>query len=280
MKLFEVKRVCEVESVEMGYSPIGNPMMTARLYRVGSLLIDTGIRHCQKEVLAWIKDQSISKILLTHHHEDHTGNAAAIRQIKNPEIYGHPITVEKMRKPFSIFPYQHLIWGSSSAVLLEPYPSVIEDDKYRFTPIFTPGHARDHTVYLEPNYGWLFSGDLYLADKIKYFRADEILVDQINSLKTILKYDFESLFCAHNPKLKQGKKHLERKLDFLESIFQQVAFFHQKGQSRHQIMKSIGIKEVRLVKWMCAGNVKAEHIVQSALEGLMKSNAAPHQSEP
>jgi glyoxylase-like metal-dependent hydrolase (beta-lactamase superfamily II) len=40
-------------------------------------------------------------------------------------------------------------------------------------PVHTPGHAKDHTVFFLPEKGVLFSGDLYLADHIKFFRSDK-----------------------------------------------------------------------------------------------------------
>jgi len=74
------------------------------------------------------------------------------------------------------------------------------------------GWVKDHTVYLEEENGRLFSGDLYLGDHIKYFRSDERLIDQITSLKKILKFDFDALFCAHNPRLENGRARLKNKL--------------------------------------------------------------------
>ena len=48
------------------------------------------------------------------------------------------------------------------------------------------GHCRDHTVYLEASAGWLFAGDLYLGERIKYFRGNERIDQQIASLRRVL----------------------------------------------------------------------------------------------
>ena len=104
-----------------------------------------------------------------------------------------------MEKTFKIHPYQTYTWGKSGQVSVLPLPAVVETGKYKLRPVHTPGHSNDHTVYLEENHGWLFSGDLYLGERIKYFRSDEKFKDQIDSIKMILEYDFDALFCAHNP---------------------------------------------------------------------------------
>ena len=46
-------------------------------------------------------------------------------------------------------------------------------------------------VYYEKNKGWLFSGDMYVADKIKYFATYESMLTQIESLKKLI--DNESI---------------------------------------------------------------------------------------
>lgn len=269
MKIFSVVAHGPIKCVEVGYSPIGRPLMTTRFYLVDGILFDTGLRHCRQEIIAWLAEHAISRIYLTHHHEDHSGNAAALKHILKIPVYGNTITAEKLTRPLPIFPYQRLIWGPATPLkVIVNDNDYVESDSYRFQAIHTPGHSRDHMVYFEPNHGWLISGDLFLSERIKYFRVDEILKDQIRSLEKILKLDFEALFCAHNPKIKNGKRHLAKKLDFLNSLVEQVEIHWRKGLNARQIMKEIGIKEDRLIQVLCAGNVKAEHMIKSAIKLL------------
>ncbi len=269
MKIFSVTEYGAVKCVEVGYSPFGRPLMTTRFYLSDDILFDTGLSHCRQEIISWLAGRAISRIYLTHHHEDHSGNAAAIKHILKVPVYGNAITAEKLTKLLPIFPYQRLIWGQMTPLNVDVNNhDYVESDNYRFQVIHTPGHSRDHTVYLESNNGWLISGDLFLSERIKYFRADEILKDQITSLEKILKLDFETLFCAHNPKLEDGKRHLAKKLDFLKSLVEQVEIYWLKGLNARQIMKEIGIREEKLIWLMCTGNVKAEHMVNSAIKLL------------
>lgn len=42
-------------------------------------------------------------------------------------------------------------------------PDRLYTDRYRFAVLHTPGHSNDHICLLEPDEGWLFSGDLFLS---------------------------------------------------------------------------------------------------------------------
>jgi glyoxylase-like metal-dependent hydrolase (beta-lactamase superfamily II) len=255
----------EVEAFRLGFSPVGPPLMSVFFYIADGMVIDTGQRNMQKYVLELLKDKNPAQVLLTHHHEDHSGNAAAINRVRHIPVRGHSLTAKKMDAPFRILPYQHYIWGRTTPVKISPLTPIIETERLRFRPIHTPGHSKDHTVYLEEQNGWLFSGDLYLGDKIKFFRSDERITDQIASLKKVLEFDFESLFCAHRPCIKNGKTHLRNKLDFLEEFYGNILILMQKGFSEKEIIRKTGNGADRKVKWVTMGNASFANMVRSVI---------------
>lgn len=263
MRYLKKKEFGRVQAVESGWSPIGKPFMTVHFYVVDGICIDTGFRHMQKEAVISLKQHPIHKIILTHHHEDHSGNAAVLNKAYNAPVLGHPVTVEKMKRLFKILPYQHYAWGAAQPVEMQGLPPTIQSDHIELHAIHTPGHSRDHTVFLEKREGWLFSGDLFLAERIKYFRADEKMKDQIDSLKKIRQYDFDFLFCAHNPQLQNGKLKLQNKLQYLEDIYGTVKGMHAKGLDLDEIIKNIGLRENYLMKAFCLGNLSMKNMVRS-----------------
>ncbi|MBT4290157.1 MAG: MBL fold metallo-hydrolase [Deltaproteobacteria bacterium] len=265
MRIVKKNTFDSVQAYELGFSPIGRPFMTVYFYFVGSTMIDTGQSHLRKEVLEITNQLQIRKLLLTHHHEDHSGNARAISDKHAVPVYGHAYGVRKMKKTFKILPYQHIIWGLAESVEMSIVPENIDDGDFHFQMIHTPGHSNDHTVYYEANHGWLFSGDLYLADRIKYFRVDENIVEEIASLKKVATLDFDYLFCSHFPKLENGRTRVLKKLQFLEALCDDVVNLWLKGQNAKEIMVNLGIKEKRLVKWFCAGNVSALNGIRSII---------------
>ena len=116
MKLCKIHKFGNITGYELGYGYIGKPYMTTIFYSIGNVIIDTGLSHLRREALEIVRDKKIDCILLTHHHEDHSGNVAAIMKAKQAPAYGHPKTIEKMRDGFKILMYQHLIHKNFEAV--------------------------------------------------------------------------------------------------------------------------------------------------------------------
>ncbi|MCF8061307.1 MAG: MBL fold metallo-hydrolase [Deltaproteobacteria bacterium] len=272
MSIFREKTLGEITAWEAGWSPLGRPFMTVHLFLAGGVLVDTGLRHMRASILEALRTRSIHTVLLTHHHEDHSGNAAALQRETGAPVLAHPGTAEKMRRAFPILPYQHLIWGRSEPAAVTPCEEPVDAGSLSFVPVHTPGHSRDHTAYLVPERGWLFAGDLYLADRVKYFRADERIADEITSLRKVLALDFEALLCAHNPRPHRGKARIAAKLRFLENVFGEVGRLRDRGLGERAVLRKLGLGEVRSVQWMTGGNVSARNIVRSALRDLETSS--------
>ena len=255
----------QVTALELGYGIVGRPLMNVYCYLIGDTLIDCGQARMAGEMKSFVLSHRIGQLLLTHHHEDHSGNAAMVAKTCGAPVLGHPLTARKMGHIRPILPYQHLVWGQSRPVVVSPLPEAVSSDGFSFFPIHTPGHSKDHSVYLEMQHGWLFSGDLYLGDRIKFFRSDEKIDQQIQSLRTVLKYDFGSLFCAHNPVLKNGRERLYRKLAYLEDFAGAVGSLVTEGLPEKEIIRRLDNRQDRFVKFFTMGNASFANMIRSAI---------------
>ncbi len=265
MKIEKHKSFGPVQAWELGWSPVRHPLVTVHIYIIDRVMIDTGQSHMRAAVLRIAREQGVEAVLLTHFHEDHAGNAAALaKHLRNP-VYAHPLTCRKMQRPRRITPYQHLVWGAADAVEALELPDCFEKGGLRLQPVFTPGHSMDHTAFLEPQQGWLFSGDLYLAPRIRRFRNDENIALQIRSLQKILEYDFEALFCAHQPATTKGRRRIAAKLRFLENFYNRVAELADQGLDAKAIMKRLHLQETRWIQWMSLGTISMKNMVQSVV---------------
>ena len=270
MRFLQSHNFNKITAYQLGWSMVGPPLMTVYCYVLGDLIIDTGLSHMQKEALTIASGHGVKRICLTHHHEDHSGNAEAIRQRLNTTVYGHPITAKTMSAAFKILPYQKYVWGKATPTTVDTIPDKIETPLGDMTPVHTPGHSQDHTCFYLEDAGVVFSGDLYLGDKIKYFRADEDMGQQINSLETILSLDFQALLCSHAPKMADGKRHLARKLDFLQNLYGNILTLWEKGMSAKQIFRSLRLREDYFIKYFCFGDVSMMNGVRSAIRHHLK----------
>lgn len=259
------KQFGNVKAFNFGMGLFGPPYMTVWCFIADGIMIDTGISRMKQQALEIARSCKPESILLTHYHEDHSGNAAAISNDMGIDVFGHPYTVNKLSRPYPIYYYQHLMWGKAFPLRLKPHETIYETGSLRFRPVFTPGHSKDHTVFLEETNGWLFSGDLYIGDKIKYFRTDENFHDQLASLKHINTLDFDSLFCAHRPVMTGGKEAIQRKIDYLEEFSGSVKTLHDKGYSSTEITRTLNTGDDTFVKWITLKNACFSNMVQSAL---------------
>ncbi|GIV38743.1 MAG: hypothetical protein KatS3mg033_0543 [Thermonema sp.] len=258
----------EVAIYEFGFSLIGPPFLTVHLFYVDGVLIDTAQSNAERLVLRTLRPYHIEQVLLTHWHEDHTGNLVAIYKQHRPQaIYAHPLTARIVRKGFSILPYEYLMLGNTTPFKKEilPLPDKIQSRRLTFVPVYTPGHSEDHTAYYVPERGWLFSGDLFVAEQIKFFRHSEDIALQIESLRKVARLDFDTLFCAHNPRLTDGKEAVLHKLQYLEDFYGKVAAWYHQGLDEKEIMRRLPLEESIFIRLMTFGDVGLVYMIRSVI---------------
>jgi glyoxylase-like metal-dependent hydrolase (beta-lactamase superfamily II) len=256
----------DFQGVKVGGSLVGKPIMTVIFYHLDDILIDTGPYSARRAIHNYIKVHKIDRAFLTHYHEDHAGNARYLVD-NGIKVQGHEKTVQKLQQNNNLKPYEYILFGKLEKAVIEPLPEVIHTKHYELIPIYTPGHSIDHTVYHEPHRGWLFSGDLFLGQKIKYWRKDENMQSTLQSLDCILKLSFDHLYCGHNPKLKNPKKYIELKRQQILDLIEQVNQLAKLGFSRREIISKLTKgKEKRITKWITLGDVSYKNMITAAMD--------------
>lgn len=259
----------DITGYRYGYAPIGTPRMVSHVYYVDGLLIDTGHPWVRKEVLNTVKALKVDQQFITHYHEDHTGNLAALQALLDCAAYAPPLTCEIMKDLPPTNLAQLYTWGTRPPYHdLIPKTGVLETEKYRFHLIPIPGHAPDMVALHEPDRGWLFSADLYINSYISFFIHDESMLDQIESMKKVLKLDFNVMLCGHNPQLDKPKEALRKKLAFFEEFYGRVKELHGKGLDAKEIFKAMKLKENTFIKLSSYGTLSKMHMVRSAIRDI------------
>jgi len=256
-----------VEGYLFGYAPLpGVPILPVYCYYIDGLLIDTAQRHRQRDVLRTFAGRPIRQIALTHFHEDHSGNVAALRRQHAVPVYADPRTARRVGEGFSILPYEQFWFGRIEPCPgIEPLPPVLETDRYRLQPLPTPGHSDDHHVFWEASEGWLFAGDFYIGN-LRIFRRGEHFRQHLESTRRILTYGFDTIFCGHNPVLRGGHRALAAKLRYLEDFRERVHTWHERGLTVPQIRRAMQLRENYLLKAFTFNDVGVDIMIRSALE--------------
>lgn len=88
----------------------------------------------------------VAAIVVTHHHGDHTGYAAALRERTGAPIHAHALTAARV--DFAV------------DVVLADGAEIDLGDGFALTAMHTPGHAPGHLVYSERSSGLAYAGDM------------------------------------------------------------------------------------------------------------------------
>ncbi|MFK0573013.1 MBL fold metallo-hydrolase [Endozoicomonas sp.] len=210
------------------------------VYRFGDTVIDTAPSNQWRYIKPFIREKTIRQILLTHHHEDHSGNAVNLQQLTGVTPMAAEGTRTIMEQGFSIPLIQKYLWGKSPAIRLAPLPDTIElEDGSTLEAIAAPGHAEDMVCFYSSEHGFIFTADLYISRTIRYMRDDENLTVLIKSIRKVLARDFETLLCPHRGVVLQGKQALQEKLNNLLELCEKAQHLHHQGQSVKQITRNI-----------------------------------------
>jgi glyoxylase-like metal-dependent hydrolase (beta-lactamase superfamily II) len=236
LRLFEYGPITRIHLARTAF---GRPLYTVNAYLVDGLLIDTGCPATASELVAWCRGQEIRQVVNTHHHEDHSGGDGALQK-----VLGLPIAAPPMAVPIlSGFPrlqlYRRIIWGQPGDVFVKSLGDVVETDHHCFQVIPTPGHCPDHVCLFEPEQGWLFGGDLFIHERVRYLRADEDARETLSSLQKVLALRPRLLICAHAGLVEDACGAIERKIAYWEGLAEQGRALRCGGLSLREVTERL-----------------------------------------
>lgn len=235
------------------------------VYRMGETVIDSGPSNQWKYVQPFLQKKPVKQLLLTHHHEDHAGNAQRIADEHGVLPKAPKLGQAKMASGYKIPLLQQVVWGKPIPVKTQPLGEVeYLADGSEVIPVHTPGHAKDLTVFYLPKQKYLFSGDLFISRKLKMLRVDENLFQLMDSIRCILDLDFEVVFCPHAGVIEDGKQALKDKYKYLIELCGKVKSMGDEGKNAESIAESILGPESMIAR-LTGGNFSQINLIKEAL---------------
>lgn len=235
------------------------------VYRIGDTVIDAGPSNQWRYVKNFLTQSSVRQLILTHHHEDHSGNAQRIADTFKILPKAPKLSQQKLANGYPTPMVQKIIWGNPKKTKTQPIADTeFLSDGSTIQPVHTPGHAKDLTCYLLPKQGYFFSGDLFIARNLKLLRKDEDLPLLVDSLRKAVALDFEIMFCPHGGIFTNGKEMLSAKLNNILTLCEKAQTLSKEGFETSEItLKLLGPEGA--VGKLSRGNFSKANLIKQCL---------------
>jgi glyoxylase-like metal-dependent hydrolase (beta-lactamase superfamily II)/8-oxo-dGTP pyrophosphatase MutT (NUDIX family) len=136
--------------------------------------------------------RDLTAVVLTHHHPDHVGAAAATAHRYGVPVWAHPWTARKLSGRVTVSRELH----EGDRLDLGPAPD--GSGPWHLEALHTPGHAPGHLAFYEPHYRLLLAGDMVSTlSSIVIVPSDGDLAVYLDSLRRLQTFDCRLLLPAH-----------------------------------------------------------------------------------
>jgi glyoxylase-like metal-dependent hydrolase (beta-lactamase superfamily II) len=257
----------EVTFVRLARRVLGWPVYWTGCYLVDGLLLDCGPPATVAELLDFLAGRRVVGLAITHHHEDHMGAAYELGTRLGLAARIHPAGLGFLERGFEQQFYRRLAWGRASRVPARPLGPSFEGERLRFEMIETPGHSPDHACFLVRERGWLFTGDLFIAERLRFLRADEDLTQLIASLELAASLPVDAVFCAHRGLVRDGVGALRRKAGHLGALREAIRDGLRRGRSEAEVARHVVGRE-GLFSYLSLGHFSARNFVRAVASSL------------
>ncbi|MCH1624514.1 MBL fold metallo-hydrolase [Ferdinandcohnia quinoae] len=239
--------------------------LNVHCFFLDGVLLDTGAQSLEKEFKPFFQDLDIDQVVITHFHEDHTGCARFLQHERQIPLFMNDQMIEYCRNKADYPLYRKLFWGKRKPFQAMAIGKTFQSTNATWDVIESPGHAIDHVAFLNRETGQLFTGDLYCQERTKVVLREEKIPTIIESLKRVLTYDFDEVFCSHAGFLKNGRVALQRKLAYLQELQGKIIDLHDKGLTPIEINTALFPKKYPIM-FFSSGEWDSIHIVNSVLK--------------
>jgi glyoxylase-like metal-dependent hydrolase (beta-lactamase superfamily II) len=244
----------------------GRVNTTCIVWRLGTTLIDTGPPNQWSFVRAFAAERALSRVIVSHHHEDHAGNLGRFAAATDLPLLAPPESHEPLAHGFPLQLYRRVVWGRPRRVAPQVLPAELElEDGTVLESILLAGHSPDMTCLLDRRRGLLFAADLYVG-KLRYLRRDENLDGIIRSLRRILEYEFDTLLCSHRGIIEPAHEALRDKLDHLVSLRDEARSLAARGLPVGAITKRL-LGPEDMISRVSLGHFSKRNLIAQCLAG-------------
>jgi glyoxylase-like metal-dependent hydrolase (beta-lactamase superfamily II) len=157
-----------------------------------------------------VRGETVTHILVTHTHRDHSPNTARIKAATGATVYAEgPHRASRPR-------YENDEVRSESGADRDFMPDIrvrdgetIEGDGWALQAVMTPGHTANHTAFAWQDRKTLFVGDHVMGWSTSIVAPpDGSMVDYMASLERLTRRDEDLYFSGHGPEIPEAQRYV------------------------------------------------------------------------
>jgi endoribonuclease LACTB2 len=263
--MFEVRAHGSVTQFKVGNNHFGRTFFKVCFYHIDGMLIDTGHYGCKGVYERISQNYQLNQAVVTHHHEDHTGNGCYFSKRGLP-VWAHKETIRILNNESRKLPlYRRSVWKTPPPFEMSLVDEKIQTEHHTFQVIHTPGHTPDHICLYEEKEGWLFTGDHFLSEQVKIAGREENFTQVIASLQKIKQLDLTTIYCSLGRIVTNPQQAIDEKIEFMLTTQEKIQVLSQQGYKIPKITKMI-LGTDWLGKFLTRGDFCKENLVKAALE--------------
>ncbi|MCB2188708.1 MAG: MBL fold metallo-hydrolase [Deltaproteobacteria bacterium] len=263
--MLTVKQFGKITRFKMGREIQGVVPYWCAAWLVEGLLVDAGCPATAGELAETLAGRQLDTVVNTHHHEDHSGGNAELARRLGVRLLASAAAGEEIRRGFYMQPYRQLVWGEFEPSETAPLGDTLRAGPHTFQVLPAPGHAEDHVVLVEPDEGWAFVGDLYVARRPKTARPEDDSIVTRLSLEKLRALGPRTLFTGLGEVVTEAIAALDECITHLAEMEAQVKALTAQGLTPPEIVIKIFGRESNLAP-MTEGHYSYENFVRSFLK--------------